>query len=110
MTNKSFSEFIRTASDDEKRAVYEQAMKKATEEQNKVLEEYMEQLEQEPKTLEPTLDDIFSEQNKRKLFKNKSAMLDYLSMVSVAAGQFRQGYGKDGQLVWELVYISEQED
>ena len=37
-TNKSFSEFIRTASDDEKRAVYEQAMKKATEEQNKVLE------------------------------------------------------------------------
>lgn len=37
--NKSFSGFIRTASDDEKCAVYEQAMKKATEDQNKVLEE-----------------------------------------------------------------------
>ena len=31
MTNKSFSEFVRTASDEEKRDVYEQAMKKATE-------------------------------------------------------------------------------
>ena len=69
-----------------------------------------EQIEQETITLEPTLDDIFSEQNKRKLFKNKSAMLDYLSMVNAVAGQFRQGYGKGGQLVWELVYISEQED
>ena len=78
MTNKSFSEFIRTASDGERQAVYEQSMKKATEEQNKVLEEYMERVEQETKTLEPTLDGIFSEQNKRKLFKNKSAMLDYL--------------------------------
>jgi len=42
MTGKSFSEFIRTASDDERQAVYEQVMKKATEEQNKVLEEYIE--------------------------------------------------------------------
>jgi hypothetical protein len=58
-------------------------------------------------TIEVSADDIFSEQNKRKLFKNKSAMLDYLSMVNAVAGQFRQGYGKDGQLVWELVYISE---
>lgn len=67
-----------------------------------------EQIEnQRESILEPTSDDIFSEQNKRKLFKNKSAMLDYLSMVNVAAGQFRQGYGKEGQLVWELVYISE---
>lgn len=107
MTDKSFSEFIRTASDDERRAVYGVVMDKATEQQNKLLEGYMEQIEQETKTIEPTADDIFSEQNKRKLFNNKSAMLDYLSMVSSVAGQFRQGYGKDGKLVWELVYISE---
>lgn len=66
-----------------------------------------EQIEQENKTFEPAASDVFSEQNKRKLFRNKSAMLDYLSMVNSVAGQFRQGYGKDGQLVWELVYISE---
>lgn len=107
MSDKSFSEFIRTASNGEKQAVYETIMKKATEDQNKVLEEYMEQLEQETKTLEPTLDDIFSEQNKRKLFKNKSAMLDFISFADCQAAQFRQGHMQDGVLVWELVYVGE---
>ena len=81
-------------------------MKRATEEQSKVLEEYMEQLEQETKTLEPSLDDVFSEQNKRKLFKNKHDMLSFLSMANVAAGQFRKGNTKDGKSVWELVFGS----
>ncbi len=56
--------------------------------------------------LEPTLEDVFSEQNKRKLFRNKSALCDYLSMTNAVAGQFRQGI-KDGNVVYELVYISE---
>lgn len=68
-----------------------------------------EAIEQEIKTLEPTLDDIFSEQNKRKLFKNKSAMLDYLSMVSVAAGQFRLCQTQGGELIYELVYVRNED-
>ena len=62
--------------------------------------------EQEIKLLEPTADDIFSEQNKRKIFRNKSAMCDYLSMTKAVAGQFRIG-NMNGVQVWELVYISE---
>ena len=62
--------------------------------------------EQEIKLLEPTADDVFSEQNKRKLFKNKTSMCDYLSMTKAVAGQFRIG-DMNGVQVWELVYISE---
>ena len=69
----------------------------------------MEQIEQETKTLEPSLDDVFSEQNKRKLFKNKYDMLSFLSMANVAAGQFRKGSTKDGKSVWELVYVNFEE-
>jgi len=50
MTDKSFSEFIRTAPDDERQAVYEEVMNKAIEDQNKLLEE--ESIEQENKTEE----------------------------------------------------------
>lgn len=62
--------------------------------------------EQEIKLLEPTADDVFSEQNKRKIFRNKSAMCDYLSMTNAVAGQFRIG-NMNGTDVYELVYISE---
>lgn len=72
----------------------------------------MEQLENEQdeqssiKLLTPGADDVFSEQNKRKLFKNKTSMCDYLSMTKAVAGQFRIG-DMNGVQVWELVYISE---
>ena len=56
--------------------------------------------------LEPTASDVFSEQNKRKIFRNKSAMCDYLSMTKAVAGQFRIG-NMNGTDVYELVYISE---
>ena len=62
--------------------------------------------EQDIKLLEPSADDVFSEQNKRKIFRNKSAMCDYLSMTSAVAGQFRTG-NMNGADVYELVYISE---
>lgn len=64
--------------------------------------------EQEIKLLTPGADDVFSEQNKRKIFRNKSAMCDYLSMTKAVAGQFRTG-DMDGVQVWELVFISEDD-
>jgi len=62
--------------------------------------------EQEIKLLTPGAEDVFSEQNKRKLFKNKTSMCDYLSMTKAVAGQFRIG-NMNGTDVYELVYISE---
>ena len=64
--------------------------------------------EQEIKLLTPGADDVFSEQNKRKIFRNKSAMCDYISMTKAVAGQFRTG-DMDGVQVWELVFISEDD-
>ena len=58
------------------------------------------------KLLTPGADDVFAEQNKRKIFRNKSAMCDYLSMTNAVAGQFRMG-SMNGTDVYELVYISE---
>ena len=62
--------------------------------------------EQDVKLLTPGAEDVFSEQNKRKIFRNKSAMCDYLSMTRAVAGQFRIG-NMNGTDVYELVYISE---
>lgn len=63
---------------------------------------------QEIPLFEPSASDIFSEPNKRKLFLNRHAMCDYISMVnSMTAAQFRMGHTQDGQLVYELVYNSE---
>ena len=62
--------------------------------------------EQEIKLLTPGAEDVFSEQNKRKIFRTKSAMCDYLSMTNAVAGQFRMG-SMNGTDVYELVYISE---
>ena len=102
----TFSEFMRTASDQEKEAIYNIVKEKATEEQNKTLEEHLNKIENEQKVLEPDASDVFSEQNKRKIFRTKSAMCDYLSMTNAVAGQFRTG-DMNGVQVWELVYISE---
>ena len=103
-----FSEFMRTASDQEKEAIYNIVLEKSIEEQSKILEEYLNKIEneQEIKLLTPAAEDVFSEQNKRKLFRTKSAMCDYLSMTNAVAGQFRTG-DMNGVQVWELVYISE---
>ncbi len=65
-----------------------------------------EAIEQETKVFEPKLEDVFSEQNQRKLFRNKSALCDYLSMTNAVAGQFRRGV-MNGVDVFELVYVSE---
>lgn len=67
----------------------------------------MEAIEQE--TLTPSVEDVFTPQEKRKIFLNKSAMCDYMSMIDCNAGNFRSGYMEDGSFVWELVYISNQE-
>ena len=56
--------------------------------------------------LEPSLDDIFSEANKRKIFHNKADMLTFISMSNVVAAQFRKGE-MNGTAVFELVYTSE---
>ena len=103
-----FSEFMRTASDQEKEAIYNIVLEKSIEEQSKILEEHLNKIEneQDVKLLEPDASDVFSEQNKRKLFRTKSAMCDYLSMTNAVAGQFRVGE-MSGVQVWELVYISE---
>ena len=66
----------------------------------------MNKIENEQKTLEPDASDVFSEQIKRKLFRTKSALCDYLSMTNTVAGHFRIG-DMNGVQVWELVYISE---
>ena len=103
-----FSEFMRTASDQEKEDIYNIVLEKSTEEQSKTLEEYLNKIEneQDVKLLTPGVEDVFSEQNKRKIFRNKSAMCDYLSMTNAVAGQFRIG-NMNGTDVYELVYISE---
>ena len=60
------------------------------------------------KLLTPGADDVFSEQNKRKLFKNKTSMCDYLSMTNAVAGQFRLHELPTGN-VWELVYVNKED-
>lgn len=56
--------------------------------------------------LEPSLEDIFSEANKRKIFTHKADMLTFISMSNVVAAQFRKGE-MNGVTVFELVYTSE---
>ena len=99
-TNKSFSEFIRTASDDEKRAVYEQAMKKATEEQNKVLEEYMEQLENEKSFIEG---EYIPAGVSERIFGTLQGLTDYVNIFKVESGRFGVG-SLDGKRIYVLQY------
>lgn len=57
--------------------------------------------------LEPTLEDIFSDVNKRKLFKTRSALTDFINMGNSVAGQFRLHVTPTGD-VWELVYVNKE--
>ena len=61
------------------------------------------------KLLTPGADDVFSEQNKRKIFTSKTDMCNYISMVRCSAAQFRMGY-RGGVLVWELVYTCDGDE
>ena len=70
----------------------------------------MEQLEneQEIKLLEPTADDVFSNVNKSKRFKNRTALFDFLSMSNAVAGQFRLHELPTGNC-WELVFVNKED-
>ena len=100
MTNKSFSEFIRTASDDERQAVYEQAMKKATEDQNKVLEEYMEQLESDKSYIEG---EYLAAGTSERVFSTLQGLTDYVNAFKVESGRFGVG-SLDGKRIYVLQY------
>jgi len=58
--------------------------------------------------LEPKLEDIFSDINKRKLFRHRSAMTDFVNMGNSVAGQFRLHVTPTGD-VWELVYVNRED-
>ena len=103
-----FSEFMRTASDQEKEAIYNIVLEKSTEEQIKTLEEHLNKIENEQETLEPCASDVFSNVNKSKRFKNKHALADFLSMSNAVAGQFRLHELPTGN-VWELVYVNKED-
>lgn len=64
--------------------------------------------EKEIKLLEPTADDVFSNVNKSKRFKNKHALADFLSMSNAVAGQFRLHELPTGN-VWELVFVNKED-
>ena len=64
--------------------------------------------EQEIKLLTPGADDVFSNVNKSKRFKNKHALADFLSMSNAVAGQFRLHELPTGN-VWELVYVNKED-
>ena len=70
----------------------------------------MEQLEneQEIKLLTPGAEDVFSNVNKSKRFKNKHALADFLSVSNAVAGQFRLHELPTGN-VWELVYVNKED-
>ena len=57
------------------------------------------------KLLTPGADDVFSNVNKSKRFKNKHALADFLSMSNAVAGQFRLHELPTGN-VWELVFVN----
>ena len=100
MTNKSFSDFIRTASDDERQTVYEQTMKKATEEQNKVLEEYMEQIQNEKSYIEG---EYIAAGTSERIFSTLQGLTDYVSIFKVQSGRFGVG-SLDGKKCYVLQY------
>ena len=60
------------------------------------------------KLLTPGADDVFSNVNKSKRFKNKHALADFLSMINAVAGQFRLHELPTGN-VWELVYVNKED-
>ena len=64
--------------------------------------------EQEVKLLEPDASDVFSNVNKSKRFKNRTALFDFLSMSNAVAGQFRLYELPTGNC-WELVYVNKED-
>ena len=65
--------------------------------------------EQDIKLLTPGADDVFSNVNKSKRFKNKHALADFLSMSNAVAGQFRLHELPTGN-IWELVYVNMEDN
>ena len=68
----------------------------------------MDKIENEQKTLEPDASDVFSNVNKSKRFKNRTALCDFLSVSNAVAGQFRLHELPTGN-VWELVYVNKED-
>lgn len=68
----------------------------------------MNKIENEQKTLEPDASDVFSNVNKSKRFKNRTALFDFLSMSNAVAGQFRLYELPTGNC-WELVYVNKED-
>lgn len=64
--------------------------------------------EQDIKLLTPGAEDVFSEVNKSKRFKNRTALCDFLSMSNAVAGQFRLHELPTGN-VWELVFVNKED-
>ena len=60
------------------------------------------------KLLTPGADDVFSNVNKSKRFKNRTALCDFLSMSNAVAGQFRLHELPTGN-IWELVYVNKED-
>ena len=60
------------------------------------------------KLLTPGADDVFSNVNKSKRFKNRTALFDFLSMSNAVAGQFRLYELPTGN-IWELVYVNKED-
>ena len=60
------------------------------------------------KLLTPGADDVFSNVNKSKRFKNRTALFDFLSMSNAVAGQFRL-YELPTGSCWELVYVNKED-
>ena len=53
-------------------------------------------------------DDVFSNVNKSKRFKNRTALFDFLSMSNAVAGQFRLHELPTGNC-WELVFVNKED-
>ena len=68
----------------------------------------MDKIENEQKTLEPDASDVFSNVNKSKRFKNRTALCDFLSVSNAVAGQFRLHELPTGN-VWELVFVNKED-
>ena len=68
----------------------------------------MDKIENGQKTLEPDASDVFSNVNKSKRFKNRTALFDFLSMSNAVAGQFRLHELPTGN-VWELVFVNKED-
>ena|SRR3990170_5122604 len=99
--HKSFSEFIRCATDEEKKEIYMGAMKTATDKQNETLR----QAKEEPlEGGEPLTGLLETPQQRTKLFYSYNEMLEWLKFSRPAAFQMQSGV-VDGKAAWQLTYI-----